>query len=179
MRWKDIDFKEKVWICPAEFMKESGNGAHIVYLSKQAVKAIQSMPRVLSGGKRVEWVFSTARGERICSDLCKVIESMNARRIGRGLEPWLDFSQTDPKTGKHPRVTVHGFRATFKTWTRSEVLGNWKKYDATAVELCLHHVPDDHYDGAYDREDFPDMQRQILQDWADFLESSTGPVLAS
>lgn len=179
MRWKDIDFKEKVWICPAEFMKESGNGAHIVYLSKQAVKAIQSMPRVLSGGKRAEWVFSTARGERICSDLCKVIESMNARRIGRGLEPWLDFSQTDPKTGKHPRVTVHGFRATFKTWTRSEVLGNWKKYDATAVELCLHHVPDDHYDGAYDREDFPDMQRQILQDWADCLESSTGPVLAS
>lgn len=175
MRWKDIDFETATWTCPAAFMKEKKNGAHVVYLSRQVLRLLQLMPRVLRGGKRAEWVFSTSRGERICSDLCKVVESMNASREARGLAPWLDLAQTDPKTGKHPRVTVHGFRATFKTWTRSEVLGNWKKYDATAVELCLHHVPDDNYDGAYDREDFPDMQRQILQDWADYLESTTVP----
>ena len=104
---------------------------------------------------------------------------MNARRADRRLPQWLDLSQKDAKTGSHPRVTVHGFRATFKTWSRSETLGNWQKYDSTAVELCLHHVPKDAYDGAYDREDFPTMQRQILQDWADYLEGSACPVLAS
>ena len=178
MRWQDIDFEARTWICPPEFMKEKKNGTQTVYLSRQALKIIQSMPRILRGGKQSEWVFSTSRGERICSDLCKVIESMNARRIERGLEPWLDLSQTDPKTGKHPRVTVHGFRATFKTWSRSELLGNWSKYDEVAVEKCLHHVPRDSYGGAYDREAFPKLQRTILQDWADFLESSQTPVLA-
>lgn len=177
MRWRDVDLEQGIWICPAEFVKEKGNGAQVVYLSSQARKVIASMPRVLKGGRKSKWVFSTSRGERICSDLCKVIESMNARRADRRLPQWLDLSQKDAKTGSHPRVTVHGFRATFKTWSRSETLGNWQKYDSTAVELCLHHVPKDAYDGAYDREDFPTMQRQILQDWADYLDGGSTPVV--
>lgn len=178
MRWRDVDLEQGIWICPAEFVKEKGNGAQVVYLSSQARKVIASMPRVLKGGRKSKWVFSTSRGERICSDLCKVIESMNTRRADRRLPQWLDLSQKDAKTGSHPRVTVHGFRATFKTWSRSETLGNWQKYDSTAVELCLHHVPKDAYDGAYDREDFPTMQRQILQDWADYLDGGSTPVVS-
>ena len=178
MRWRDVDLEQGIWICPAEFVKEKGNGAQVVYLSSQARKVIASMPRVLKGGRKSKWVFSTSRGERICSDLCKVIESMNARRADRRLPQGWDLSQKDAKTGSHPRVTVHGFRATFKTWSRSETLGNWQKYDSTAVELCLHHVPKDAYDGAYDREDFPTMQRQILQDWADYLDGGSTPVVS-
>lgn len=113
MRWADLDLQQGLWICPVEDVKEKKNGAQIVYLSRQVVQILRSMPRVLRGGKPATWVFSTARGERICSDLCKVIESLNRRRQARKEEPWLDFGQTDLKTGQHPRITAHGFRATF------------------------------------------------------------------
>lgn len=39
MRWKDINFQEKTWTCPAEFMKESGNGVHVVY-SREMFKGV-------------------------------------------------------------------------------------------------------------------------------------------
>lgn len=90
LRWQDIDFDRKVWRCPSAYMKEKEHGAHEVFLSDQALKLIASMPRALPDGRKAEWVFSTPRGERLCSDLCKVIESMNRRRKQRGLPLWLD-----------------------------------------------------------------------------------------
>ena len=151
-------------------MKEKEHGAHEVFLSDQALKLIVSMPRVLPDGRKAIWVFSTPRGDRLCSDLCKVIESMNRRRRQRGQEPWLDPLQ-GTISEKERQVTAHGFRATFKTWSRSEELGHWKRFDSTAVERCLHHYRRDPYSGAYDRESFETQQRTILQEWADFLES--------
>ena len=62
--------------------------------------------------------------------------------------------------------TPHGFRATFKSWARSERLGNWKRFDPVAVERCLHHFVKDAYNGAYDRESFPEQQKLILEEWA-------------
>jgi integrase len=170
LRWQDIDFERRVWRCPSVYMKEKEHGAHEVFLSDQALKLIVSMPRVLPDGRKAIWVFSTPRGDRLCSDLCKVIESMNRRRRQRGQEPWLDPLQ-GTISEKERQVTAHGFRATFKTWSRSEELGHWKRFDSTAVERCLHHYRRDPYSGAYDRESFETQQRTILQEWADFLES--------
>lgn len=39
----------------------------------------------------------------------------------------------------------------------------------------MHHYTKDMYGGAYDREDFPEQQRKILQDWADFCYSLNFP----
>lgn len=174
LRWQDIDFERRVWRCPSEYMKEKEHGAHDVFLSSQALRVIATMPRVLPDGRKSTWVFSTPRGERLCSDLCKVIESMNRRRRQRGLTAWLDPLQ-GAISEKERQVTAHGFRATFKTWTRSEQFDHWKRFDSVAVERCLHHYRRDPYCGAYDRESFETQQRTILQLWGDYLESYTPP----
>lgn len=170
MRWCDLDLQKGIWRCPKEDMKVSSNGDHIVYLSKQAIHILASMPRVLVGGVKAEMVFSTARGEKICNALTKVISSINLRRQKRGLPLWLDLEQSRI-AGKDRVPTPHGFRATFKSWSRSDKLGNWRKYDSVAVERCLHHFTKDQYGGAYDREEFPLQQRVIWQDWADYCYS--------
>ena len=170
MRWEDIDFEQKIWTCPQQTMKIKNNGDHIVYLSDEVLRIISSMPRVLPRGRKAIWVFSTARGDRICNALTKPIASINERRKARGLPVWIDPEQTR-LSGKPTPPTVHGFRASFKTWSRSERLGNWRRYNDDAVERCLHHYVADKYGGAYDRESFPSMQRQILVDWAHFCYS--------
>lgn len=170
MKWEHIDFEKGIWRCPKEDMKVQTNGDHFVYLSDQAKHILASMPRVLPGGRKAKWVFSTARGDKICNALTKVITSMNGRRRKRGMPIWIDPEQSRI-AGKDRAPTPHGFRATFKSWTRSETFENWKKYDGRAVERCMHHYTRDQYGGAYDREDFPEQQRKILQDWADYCYS--------
>ena len=167
LRWKDLDLKQRIWRCPSEYMKEKEHGMHKVYLSDQAINIINMMPRTLPNGQKAEWVFSTIRGDHLCSDLCKVIHDMNIRRKRLNLRPWVDPLQEEISE-KERQVTAHGFRATFKTWTRSEKLGNWGKYDDKAVERCLHHY--DRKD-PYDREVFEMQQRDLLQQWADYLHS--------
>ncbi|WP_333580479.1 tyrosine-type recombinase/integrase [Duodenibacillus massiliensis] len=175
MQWDHIDFEKGIWRCPKADMKVQSNGDHVVYLSKQAMQILASMPRYLSGKRKAVWVFSTARGDKICNALTKVISSMNGRRKKRGMPTWVDPEQSRI-AGKDRAPTPHGFRATFKSWTRSDKLGNWKRYDNVAVERCMHHYTKDMYGGAYDREDFPEQQRNILQDWADFCYSYRPPL---
>lgn len=170
MRWADVDFSKKVWVCPRDTMKISDNGDHIVYLSDEVLRILSCMPRLLPRGREAVWVFSTARGDRICNALTKTISTINTHRQKRGLPIWIDPEQSRLR-GKPTPPTVHGFRASFKTWSRSERLGNWKKYSDVAVERCLHHYITDKYGGAYDREDFPTMQRQILEDWSQYCTS--------
>ncbi len=63
----------------------------------------------------------------------------------------------DPLTRRKKReslciITVHGTaRATFRTWAKDDELGNNRKFDQEAVELCLLHSKNDAYNGAYDR----------------------------
>lgn len=170
MKWEDIDFKNAIWRCPMDTMKVKSNGDHIVYLAPHTLQILASMPRVLPRGKKAIWVFSTARGERICNSLTKTILSINARRTKRGLSPWIDPEQSR-LAGKPLPPTPHGFRATFKSWTRNERLGNWQRFDQVAVERCMHHFVKDQYEGAYDREDFPLLQRTILEEWAQYCYS--------
>ena len=78
MRWEDVDLKAGIWRCPKEFMKISNNGDHIVYLAPQVQQIIASMPRILPGGRKAVWVFSTEQGEHVSNALTKPIQSINS-----------------------------------------------------------------------------------------------------
>lgn len=88
-RWSEIDLDNAVWNIPAERMK-SGNYAHRVPLSKQALALLTSLPRDQVG----DYVFIGAEpGKPIVADLRRVLVRM-----------------------KRTDITAHGFRSTFRDW---------------------------------------------------------------
>jgi len=62
--------------------------------------------------------------------------------------------------------TVHGFRATFKTWATEETThGRW------LVEMCLSHQVGSEVEQAYQRGQVLERRRKIMEDWEAFCLS--------
>lgn len=75
----------------------------------------------------------------------------------------------DRKTKK--RITQHGFRSSFKTWSVSDELGNNKKFDPRVSEYCLLHGKNDPYKGGYDRCEFVVARRELMYEWGQWCWS--------
>lgn len=63
-----------------------------------------------------------------------------------------------------PGYTVHGLRATFKTWAAEQT-----HYPTRVVETALAHVNPDKTEAAYERSDYLAQRRQLMTDWANYL----------
>lgn len=66
-------------------------------------------------------------------------------------------------------MTLHGFRSSFSTWCAE----NGK--DPATRERCLGHAVDTKVALAYQRSDLLDQRRALLQEWADYVTSSSCP----
>ena len=85
---------------------------------------------------------------------------------------WVDPETMDRKTNKPSSITLHGTaRASFRTWAKSDSLGNNRLFDQEAVDLCLLHSKNDAYNGAYDRSKLLRERRMIMQAWGDYCFS--------
>jgi integrase len=60
-----------------------------------------------------------------------------------------------------PNVDVHGFRTSFRTWGAG-------KYPPEVLEFCLAHIVGNAAERAYQRSDYLEQRRPIMQAWADF-----------
>jgi integrase len=60
-------------------------------------------------------------------------------------------------------LTVHGFRATFKTWASERT-----SFQNEIVEAALAHVIGDKVEQAYRRGDMFERRRRLMQSWADY-----------
>ncbi len=67
--------------------------------------------------------------------------------------------------------TVHGFRSVFSTHF------NAAGANPDVVERCLAHSPKDKVRAAYNRHQYQDERRAMLQQWADYLDKLRNPVL--
>ena len=67
----------------------------------------------------------------------------------------------------------HGLRATFKTWTDEQ-----RPDQRDLAEMSLAHTVGSPSERAYRRTIFLDQRRQLLQDYADFLTETMGPVIS-
>lgn len=96
-RWEDIDLENKIWVIPANQMKNKQE--HIVALSDKALEILKNQ-KLLSFN---EYVFSRKNQKHIARDtLSKAIRSLN--------------------NGKWKGVaTPHGFRSFFKTLTTTNL----------------------------------------------------------
>lgn len=167
LRWDDIDFDNAVAIIRPENDKASkefgaSNRPREVYLSRQAITLLNSIPRLGEFVFIGMGAFGKPLGEGAIEQFLKGIHVIKLSMDGQG---WVDKNVLNKK-GQPSRITPHGTaRATFRTWAEES-----HKHEK-ASELCLLHLPKDIYGGAYKRGLFEKERREIMQEWGDFCIS--------
>ncbi len=145
-RWDEIDFKAKQWVIPAERMKM--RRSHIVPLSNQAITILEQL-KPISGTR--EHIFPSQFKPRI---------SMSNNTVLKAIE----------RLGYKGRMTGHGFRALAMSSIK-EKLG----YRHEVIDLQLAHAKRSKIDAAYDRAEFLDERRKMMQEWADYVDGLAIP----
>jgi len=139
-QWKDVDLEGGEWNIPAENSKTEQ--PHTVYLSRQATELFQEL-KALAGGS--VWVMPGRSG------LSKPF-SHNAMNQAMG-----------SITFEIPPFTIHDLRRTGST------LLHEKGFAWDVIEKALNHQIKG-VRGVYNRAEYAEQRRQMLQCWADFVE---------
>ena len=143
-------------------------------LSKQVIDLLKTVPRYINISDDRNFVFSKSDGKGGLTPLSTsaaylFIKKMNANRIKKGLEPFVDDNLV--RGGKTPNISLHGTaRASFETWAYDSVRYGHKQYSEKAIEHCLDHVTEK-YNNAYLRRAVIGEMREILEDWGEFCFS--------
>jgi len=140
-KWSEIDLAARTWPVPGNRMK--GGRPHRSVLSDAAIA-------VLPPHAGEEFVFGRRVGRRHA-------DPDRQCRIG-GL-PYNALRAL--MTGMGRPETVHGFRATFKTWATE-----CTAYPRELIEVALAHVQTDALELAYQRGEQIEKRRKLMQDWA-------------
>ena len=70
-------------------------------------------------------------------------------------------------------ASPHGFRQCITNWAR----GSRKRYAKGPVEMLIAHAQSKAVREAYETDDFYDLRVPIMQDWADYLTKTMGPII--
>ncbi|RZT04579.1 Integrase [Duganella sp. CF402] len=141
--WAEIDFDCAEWRIPGHKMKMDND--HIVPLSKQAVEILLSI-RPLSGDGK--FVFPSIR----TAERCMSENTVNAALRSLGYTKEI--------------MTAHGFRAMART-IMDEIL----EERVDLIEHQLAHAVKDPNGRAYNRTAHLPARREMMQRWADYLDS--------
>lgn len=140
-RWDEIDLTKAEWFIPGERMKM--DHPHFVPLSRQAVAMLEELKGLSSGS---EWVFPSR------NTLSKPISKTTLNSAVRSLEHDVrDF-------------VIHDFRRTASTHLHEA------GFNSDWIEKALAHETKG-IRGVYNRAQYADQRREMLQWWADFVDS--------
>lgn len=140
-RWDEIDLEKAEWSIPGERMKK--DKPHFVPLSRQAVAMFEELKALASDS---EWVLPS-RGS-----LKKPIAHNALNTVVRALEADVrDF-------------VIHDFRRTASTHLHEA------GFNSDWIEKALAHETKG-IRGVYNRAQYADQRREMLQWWADFVDS--------
>jgi integrase len=139
-RWADIDLDKAEW----RFVTSKTETALVVPLAKQVVAILKDLHPITCGSP---YVFPSQRSEQRPMSEAAVLVAM---RI-------MGFSKEE--------LSGHGFRATARTMIE-EQLG--VRYEI--IEQQLGHAVRDANGRAYNRVQFVDERRKMMQRWADYLD---------
>ena len=70
-------------------------------------------------------------------------------------------------------VTIHGFRASFRTWT-----ADLATYSREVMEAALAHAVGSKSERAYQRDDFLERRRLLMDDWARVADGTAPTILS-
>lgn len=150
MKWAWIDVEAALLSIPSVEMKRTKQAKvtgkpHLVPLSRQALALLEGVRPLTGHG---QYVFPSARtGERPMSD-----GTLNAalRRLDYGGD----------------EMTAHGFRSMARTIIAERVPG----VSSDVVEAQLAHGKTGPLGSAYDRAEYMEQRRNMMQTWADYLD---------
>jgi integrase len=148
--WEDFDLDAGEWSLPGPKMKM--RRPHIVPLPRQAVELLHQL-MAWTGGKR--YVFPPLARQKT--------EHLHRDTLSKALRE-MGFQ------GKH---APHGFRTTLRTIARERL-----RVDPDVLEAQLAHAKKGDVQQAYDRTEFNDERRVVMQKWANYLDKlrTIGPV---
>ena len=147
--WSEIDFENAVWAIPKNRMK--AGKPHNVYLSQQALDIMVAL-RTCAGGSRF------LLPSRYDADRCMSKATLNrvtqvvvekAKEAGFPLESF----------------TVHDLRRTGST------ILNELGFNSDWIEKCLAHEDGRSSRGVYNKAEYADQRRHLLQEWADMIDA--------
>lgn len=147
--WDEVDFEKALWSIPKERMKASK--AHNIYLSQQALDIMVAL-RTCAGGSRY-LIPSRYDGDKCMSNatLNRVTQLIveRAKTNNLPLEPF----------------TVHDLRRTGST------ILNELGFNSDWIEKCLAHEDGRSSRGVYNKAEYAEQRRHMLQEWADMIDA--------
>jgi len=147
--WDEVDFEKATWTIPKQRMK--GRRPHVVYLSRQALDIFVALHTCAAGSKFV-------LPSRYNADSCMSKATLNrvtqlvverAKVAGLPLEPF----------------TVHDLRRTGSTLLHE--LG----FNRDWIEKCLAHEDGRSSRSIYNKAEYAEQRRHMLQEWADMVDA--------
>jgi integrase len=134
MTWEEIDWNSKVWTLTG--MRTKQGRPHQVPLCSRAMAILQARRERTS----TAYVFSGYRRKELADkSMVYVLRAMNMR------------------------VTVHGFRSSFRDWC-----GDCTEFAREHVESCLGHAVGNGTEQAYRRSTALEKRRVIMEAWASY-----------
>ena len=138
-RWAEIDIDKAQWTIPAERMKK--NKAHIVPLSSQAMSLLEVIEPIT--GHR-EYIFPADKNPR---------KSANSQTANMALK----------RMGYQGKLVAHGLRALASTTL------NEQGFDPDVIEAALAHIDKNSIRAAYNRAEYLEQRRKMMQWWSDHI----------
>lgn len=141
--WREFDLEEKVWRIPANRMKMRRE--HIVPLSTQVVAMLQELYKYFGHGT---YVFPSTQMKKTTISDGGAMRAL--RNTGFGKD----------------KMCLHGFRSMAST--RLNEMGQFRP---DVIEACLAHKDADAIRLAYNRAEYMEERRKLMQSWADYLDA--------
>ncbi len=139
--WSEIDMEERLWCIPAERMKASR--PHRIPLSAPAMDILRYMKAINDAHPTPsKYVFN---GQTWGKHPSEAIMLMRLKYMGR----------TD--------IVPHGFRSTFRDFVAEQTT-----FPREIAEAALAHALQDKTEAAYQRGDYLEKRRELMNVWADY-----------
>lgn len=157
MEWGWVDFENSTVTIPADVMKRTKPGKvngppHVVPLATQAVALLRDLERLTGTG---QYVFPSQTSSQRCMSDNTVRSAL--RRLGYGNDD----------------MSAHGFRAMARTMIAERL-----EISPEVIEAQLAHAVPDSLGRAYNRTQFHEQRRKMMQSWADYLDKLRKGALA-
>ena len=139
--WSEIDFTKKLWTIPPAQTKTRQE--HRVPLQPEAIELLKSLPKMVG----VKKIFPSPRGT--------ALSDMALSQLMRGM---LERGEITVE------AVPHGFRSTFRDWAAEKT-----SYPDEIRKAASGHTVGDAVQRAYQRSDLLDKRRELMNDWAKYL----------
>ncbi|MGE6461183.1 integrase domain-containing protein [Pseudoalteromonas tetraodonis] len=147
-RWDEIDFGNKLWTIPPERMKKRRE--HVIPLSKQALELLEAI-KPISGHR--EFVFPSDRNPR---------NHINNETANMALK----------RMGFEGRLVSHGLRSLGSTTL------NEHEFNPDVIEAALAHVDKNQVRSAYNRAEYIEKRRELMNWWSDHISKASQGTLS-